>query len=264
MAVTKTSSSTKSSSHAKTQSQSQSQSQSTTQKFLDDALLNQILAGLTGQMTDEEIAQFAENLLRPQYNAQLEAAQQQYETTELSKQQEIENLAASLSRAIDEQNVAYRQNMADVETAALSRGMGRSSYTIETMANQGNMLAQAVRQLTDENARQQSQIQAQITQAAQQKAQTTGRLETDYAANLAAKVQELKQQQRQEYNQNYMTAVSGSLGSTTAGTQNTTGSSVTDQTSSSKTSSTTTTGSGGSGSSKKKTTTGDVDVISYG
>ena len=225
---TTSSSSTKSQSHSETQSESLSKSQSTTSKFLDEALRDQILSGLMGYMTDEEINAYAENLLKPQLNAGLEAAQQQYETTELAKTQEIENLAASLAKAIEEQQNAYGQSMANVQTGALARGMGRSSYTLQTMANQGNALAKAVMNLTDENARQSSQIQKQITQAAQQNAQTQGRLNTDYAASLAAKVQELKQQQRQEYNQNYLTAVSGSMGSQTTGQQNTTGSSTTD------------------------------------
>lgn len=117
-----------------------------------------------------------------------------------------------------------------METAALSRGMGRSSYTMQTLANQGSALAKAVQQLTEENARAQNQAQQQITLAAQQNAQTQGRLNTDYATQLAAKVQELRESQRNAYNQNYMTAVSEALGnrstmdSTTKGTD--TGSSV--------------------------------------
>ena len=151
-------------------------------------------------------------------------------TSALAKEQEIENLAATLSRSIAEQQNAYRQSAANVETAALSRGMGRSSYTMQTLANQGSALAKAVQQLTEENARAQSQAQQQITLAAQQNAQTQGRLNTDYATQLAAKIQELRESQRNAYNQNYMTAVSESLGnrstmdSTTKGTD--TGSSV--------------------------------------
>ena len=68
------------------QSQSQSQSQSTTKKLLDSELLNQILGGLAGNMTDKEIAAFAENLLRPQLNAGIEASRQNFETTKLSKE----------------------------------------------------------------------------------------------------------------------------------------------------------------------------------
>ena len=119
------SSTTSSTSKAHSQSQSQSQSQSTTKKLLDSELLNQILGGVAGNMMDKEIAAFAENLLRPQLNAGIEASQQNFETTKLSKEQEIANLAANLTRAIDEQNSVYRQSKANVETAALNRGMGR-------------------------------------------------------------------------------------------------------------------------------------------
>jgi hypothetical protein len=214
--------------HSQTQSQSESKSQSETKKVLDEELRDKILAGLMGYMTDEEMQAFAENLLKPQLNAGLEAAEQQYAATELAKKQEIENLAAALAKGIEQQEQAYGKSMANVQTAALARGMGRSSYTLQSLAQQGDALAKAVADLTGDTARQQDQIQKQISLAAQQKAQTTGRLNTDYAANLAAKVQELKQQQRQEYNQNYLTAISGSMGSASTGQQNTTGSSTTD------------------------------------
>ena len=212
------------------QSESNTKQSTESRRFLDGELLSQILSGLAPNMTDDEISAFAENLLRPVLNAGLESAQQSYEATKLGKEQEIENLAATLARSIAEQQSAYRQSMANVETAALSRGMGRSSYTMQTMANQGSALAKAVQQLTEENARAQSQAQKQITLAAQQNAQTQGRLNTDYATQLAAKIQELRENQKNAYNQNYMTAVSESLGSkssmdsTTKGTN--TGSSV--------------------------------------
>lgn len=216
--ITETDTSSKSDSKSKEHSESQSKSESlsTTKKLLDSDLMNQILGGLMKNMTDEEINRFAENLLRPQLNAALEESRQNYETTKLSKEQELENLAASLTRAIDEQNTAYRKSAANVETAALSRGMGRSSYTLQT-------LAKAVQQLTDESTRQSGQIQQQITQAAQQNSQTQGRLNTDFASQLAAKVQELKENQRKEWNSNYLTAVSAAMGQQTTGSQQTSG-----------------------------------------
>ena len=228
VSTTHSSSSNWSKTHSETKHQSESKSQSESKKVLDEELRDKILAGLMGYMTDEEIAAYAENLLRPQMNAGIESAEQQYAATELAKRQEIENLAAALARGIEEQENAYGKSMANVQTAALARGMGRSSYTLQSLANQGDALAKAVADLTTDTARQQDQIQKQISLAAQQKAQTTGRLNADYASNLAAKVQELKQQQRQEYNQNYLTAVSGSMGSMTTGQQSTTGSSTTD------------------------------------
>ena len=262
--ITETDTSSKSDSKSKEHSESQSKSESlsTTKKLLDSDLMNQILGGLMKNMTDEELTQFADNLLRPQLNAALEESRQNYETTKLSKEQELENLAASLTRAIDEQNTAYRKSAANVETAALSRGMGRSSYTLQTLANQGDALAKAVRQLTDENTRQSGQIQKQITQAAQQNSQTQGRLNTDFASQLAAKVQELKENQRKEWNSNYLTAISAAMGQQTTGSQQTSG--TTDTTGEQHTegsghsTSVTYTNRGGGG---KKNKSGDIDAV---
>lgn len=202
-------------------STSNTQHQTTTKKILDTELMQTILAGLSPQMTEEEVRNFAESLLRPQLNAGLEAAQQQYDTAELALNQEKEDIAVQLAQAIAQQQAAYKQNAAQVETAALARGMGRSSYTLDKLSQQGNMLAETIRQLTDEGARQQGQVQRQITQAAKQNAQTQGRLNTDYAAQLAAKTQELLQNQKDRYNSNYMSAVSAALGSQSSGSQNT-------------------------------------------
>lgn len=254
--ITETDTSSKSDSKSKEHSESQSKSESlsTTKKLLDSDLMNQILGGLMKNMTDEELTQFADNLLRPQLNAALEESRQNYETTKLSKEQELENLAASLTRAIDEQNTAYRKSAANVETAALSRGMGRSSYTLQT-------LAKAVQQLTDESTRQSGQIQQQITQAAQQNSQTQGRLNTDFASQLAAKVQELKENQRKEWNSNYLTAISAAMGQQTTGSQQTSG--TTDTTGeqhtegSSHSTSVTYTNRGGG----KKNKSGDIDAV---
>ena len=262
--ITETDTSSKSDSKSKEHSESQSKSESlsTTKKLLDSDLMNQILGGLMKNMTDEELTQFADNLLRPQLNAALEESRQNYETTKLSKEQELENLAASLTRAIDEQNTAYRKSAANVETAALSRGMGRSSYTLQTLANQGDALAKAVQQLTDESTRQSGQIQQQITQAAQQNSQTQGRLNTDFASQLAAKVQELKENQRKEWNSNYLTAISAAMGQQTTGSQQTSG--TTDTTGeqhtegASHSTSVTYTNRGGGG---KKNKSGDIDAV---
>lgn len=235
ISTTNSTSKTRSESHSTSKNKSSSQSTSTTKSVLDEALRDRILAGLQGYMTDEEMQAYAKNLLSPVRNAQLEAAQQQYETTKLGKEQEIENLAQTLARSIREQEAAYGQNAAKLQTAALARGMGRSSYTLDMLKNQGNSLAEAVRALTQENARAQNQIRRQITQAAQQNAQTQGRVNTDYAASLAAKTQELRAQQRSSYNQDYLTAVSASMGKLAQENQSTLGSSTTDTKGSSRT-----------------------------
>ena len=255
-------STTKSQYHSESKSESQSKSQSSTKKVLDEKLRDEILSGLMGYMTDEEIDAYAENLLQPQRDAELEAAQQKYETTQLQGRQEIEDLAAELTRSIDEQRRSYARSAADVQTAALARGMGRSSYTLDVLANEGDRMARAVRELTQENERSNAQIRARMAQAEQHNIQTMGRLNTNYAAQLAAKVQELKESQRKEYNQNYLSAVSGSLGTSTSGQSSTAGSSVSDTNGLSHTegSSSTVTKSYSTGGSRKSTS--QVDAVS--
>ena len=256
-------STTTSESHSKSKSESQSQSQSTTQKVLDEKLRDEILSGLLGYMTDEEIDAYAENLLRPQRDAQLEAAQQKYETDRMLGEREIENLAAELRESIDKQRRSYAQSSADVQTAALARGMGRSSYTLDALAAEGDKMARAIRDLTQENERKNAQVRAQMAQAAQQNAQTAGRVNADYAAQLAAKVQELRESQRKEYNQNYLTAVSGSMGTSTSGQSSTQKTGTTDTTGISHTqgSSSTVTKAYGTGGGSKSSDT-QVDAIS--
>lgn len=256
-------STTRSQFHTESKSESKSQSQSSTKKVLDEGLRDEILSGLMGYMTDEEIDAYAENLLRPQKEAQLEAAQHQYEAAKLQGKQEIEDLAAELTRSIDAQKRSYAQSAAEVQTAALARGMGRSSYTLDTLANEGDRLARAVRELTQENERKNAQIREQMAQAQQQNTQTMGRLNTDYAAQLAAKVQELKESQRREYNQNYLTAISGSMGTSTSGQSSTTGTSMSDTTGISHTegSSSRVTKSYSTGGSSRKSTP-EVDAVS--
>ncbi|MGN0996472.1 MAG: hypothetical protein ACI4PG_06165 [Candidatus Ventricola sp.] len=254
-----------SSSQSVSQSQSQSQSQSETRKVLDERLRDEILAGLLGRMTDEEMQTYAQNLLQPTLNAGLEAAQQQYETTRLGKEQEIERLTSALKESIEQQERAYARSAADVQTAALARGMGRSSYALQTLAGEGREHARTVERLTRESDERKAQLQAQITQAARQNAQTQGRLNTDYASTLAAKVQELKDQQRRDWNSQYLTAVSGSMGTQTTGSTSTTGSGTTNTTGTSRTggSSTTVTSSVGGGSKKTSAKTSDqVDAVS--
>lgn len=256
------SSSTNSQYHSESENQSKSESQSSTRKVLDEQLRDQILSGLMGYMTDEEIDAYAENLLRPQLDAQTEAAQQKYETSRLVGEQEIESLAAELKKSVEEQRRTYDKSSADVQTAALARGMGRSSYMLDVLAGEGDKLARVIREMTDESERRSGQVRAQMAMAAQQNAQTQGRLNADYAKNLAAKVQELRESQRKEYNQHYLTAVSGSMGSETSSQGSSYGSSTSDTTGSSSTSgsSTTVTKTYGSGNSKKKTDT--VDAVS--
>lgn len=239
---------TESSAHTSGSSSSQTSSKSESKNVLDKALMEEILSGLIGQMTQEEAEESARNLLTPGLNAALEANRQSYETSRQSREQEIADLAAALTGSIEQQKAAYRQSNADVQNAALARGMGRSSYALDTLAGQGRLLAEAVERLTAENERKTKQIREQMATKADQMAQTEARLKTDFETSVAAKIQEVMDAQRKESNANYLTAISAAMG------KQTTGSSQTNTQSSSDTHSesvSTTTSSSGGGSSKR-------------
>ena len=248
-----------------TQSQSTGVSQSTSQKVIDEKLRDEILAGLLGYMTDAEIDAYAESLLKPTLDAELEASQQKYDTARLGREQEIEGLASALARGIAEQERIHAKNAAGVQTAALARGMGRSSYTLQALANEAKEHARIVGEMTEESGRRRGDLQEQITLAGEQNAKTQGRLNVDYAKALAAKVQELREKRRNEYNSHYLSAVSGSMGSVTSGTSSSTGKSETASTSTTQTKGSTSTSSSGSSSSRsssKKNTDDIVDAVS--
>ena len=151
------------------------------------------------------------------------AAEQSRDTANLSLQQQKDDLATQLAKSIQEQNDAYNTSIANVETAALNRGMGRSSYTLQTLANQGNALAEAVRQLTDESNTKSSQIDQQMALNTSQAQDTINQANTSYASDLAAKIQELRNQRTSDYNSAYMSAISSAMGQQTTGTANTVG-----------------------------------------
>ena len=134
--------------------------ETTSKNVLDSELLSTLLGGLTANMSEEQIRAYAESLLAPVRNAELEASQQSYEASKLGLTQEMENLAVQLADSISKQQQSYGKNLAGLETAALARGMGRSSYLLNTEAALGQALSETIKQLTTENTRQTAQIQS--------------------------------------------------------------------------------------------------------
>ena len=67
--TTSSHSTTRQQSHSESRERSKQTSQSESRKFLDQELVDQIMSGLQGYMTDAEIERYAENLLNPQRKA---------------------------------------------------------------------------------------------------------------------------------------------------------------------------------------------------
>lgn len=215
------------------QTQGQSSSQQTTQKVIDQQLLAQLLQGLADMgytpRSEEALRQAAENRYNPLYNAEVEAARQKQQQTDLALSQQLSELLSGISRQKDTQNGTFDKARANIETGALSRGMGRSSYTTSTLSNNDIARAKALSQIDEDANRQTGQIGAQRTQLTQQLAETLGRLSTDKETNISNYLQDLYDQEFQRAqaanaakNQSYLTAVDLAMGSKTNGQTNST------------------------------------------
>lgn len=206
-------------------------------RFLDEELLRRLLQGLASPTytpkTDEELQQLAEQRYAPEYAAAVEAAKQQQQQQDLALSQQLAGILAGLDRERAGQNAAFDQARARIELDALERGMGRSSYTLSTLAGNDAARAEALRQVDEDANRQAADIGQQRTQLADQLAQTLGRLQQDRATNVSNYLQELydreydrAQADRAARNADFLTAVELASGTRTQG-----GSQRTEQTS---------------------------------
>lgn len=276
----KTNQTTSNSQQEKNQSTSSQQSQSSTQKEVNSTLLEQLLAGLTDTAytpkTMEELQQMAENLYNPTYSAEVQALKSAQETNNLAYSQQLENMLSAYDKNIGTQDAAFDKSRTAIETGALQRGMGRSSYTMSTLNNNDKARSDALAQMAADYSQNVGQVEARREQMTAQAGSELQRLETDKATNISNTLQQLADQEyerqtaaQNQQNQNYLTAVDMSMGQATTGNQTATteGSSTTDGTSNtvSKTNSTQTqtTQSGGSGSKKKNGTyTANISNVS--
>ena len=210
-----------------TTSQSQ-QSQSITQAVINSELLAQILEGLQDagytQKTTDELMKIAEDYYLPQYNAEIEAEKQAQAVKDMSYTQQLENLQSAYGKNIDVQNAAYDKSRAALETGALARGMGRSSYTMATLAGNDQARSAALAQLADDYLQNVRQVTDEQALSSAQSAETIGRLNADKATNITNKLRELADAEYQKYitgvnqqNANYLAAVQAAMGQMTTG-----------------------------------------------
>lgn len=210
-----------------TTSQSQ-QSQSITQAVINSELLAQILEGLKDagytQKTTDELMKIAEDYYLPQYNAEIEAEKQAQAVKDMSYTQQLENLQSAYGKNIDVQNAAYDKSRAALETGALARGMGRSSYTMATLAGNDQARSAALAQLADDYLQNVRQVTDEQALSNAQSAETIGRLNADKATNITNKLRELADAEYQKYitgvnqqNANYLAAVQAAMGQMTTG-----------------------------------------------
>lgn len=150
------------------------------------------LLELTTPKTDEEYRQQATNQYMPQYNAQVEAAQQAAEREQLGYQNQLAQLERAMADSRESLNTSNQKNLSELQNSMLRRGVARSSYAAQTLANAQASGQNALSKLERDYLANTAYVGQQQQLTTSQLAQTEKRLKEDLATNIANYEQTLR------------------------------------------------------------------------
>lgn len=163
--------------------------------------------------TAEQIRDQAQGEYKSYYDQLRLAAQQAQARNDLALQQQREGL----QRTYDKQREASRKEYEDAYSRAdrqmLSRGMQRSSYTAQVLANLTQEGAEAQQELWDQQGAAEGNVDAQRTQLAAQLADQLSQYSANEAADVLARIKELEDQEydRGQSNAQYRNSLSAQI-----------------------------------------------------
>ena len=147
--------------------------------------------------TEQQRREQSENLYRNQLNQALLSAQQQYDTSDLALQNQLSGLERSTQRQIESQQRNTRQAISQADRRALSRGMQRSSYNNDTLANLQLKGDEAVANIEQARTDTENSVATQRALLAQQLAQNLTAAQSQYEGNVIASMQQMEDQDYQ-------------------------------------------------------------------
>lgn len=127
------------------------------------------------------------------YSQMRRAAQQQQEQNDLRLQQQRDALQSTYDRNRDQAAQQYAQAYSQADRALLARGMGRSSYGLQTLSNVALQGAQANADIWRQQTEAENQIEDQRTQLSQQLQQTLAGYEAEQAKDVLKRMNELEE-----------------------------------------------------------------------
>lgn len=145
--------------------------------------------------TPDQIREQAEGEYQSYYDQLKLAAQQQQAQSDLALQQQREGLQDTYDKQREDSAKQYRQAYSQTDRAMLGRGMQRSSYTAQTLANLLQEGAEAQQDIGDAQAAAEGNIDAQRAQLAQQLATQLGQYDAAKQADILARIRELEDQE---------------------------------------------------------------------
>ena len=158
-------------------------------------LQNKLQAYQYTPKTDEEIRAQAAGEYKSYYDQLRLAAQQQNAASDLVLKQRKESLQATYDDQRKQSAKEYADAYSSADRLALSRGMQRSSYNNQTLANISIQGAEAQQAIDKQQAAAEADIDAQRTQLAQQLAQQLLQYNASEAADVLARIRELDDQE---------------------------------------------------------------------
>lgn len=181
-------------------------STATSNKSVNGLNSNADLQALTGALTDlynnwnytgrtaEERQSQAELEYQTYYDQLRNAAQQETERSDLALQQQRDALQSTYDRNRQQSAQQFAQTYSQADRQLLSRGMQRSSYAAQTLANVGSAAAAAQVEIDRQQAEAEGNIDAQRTQLASQLASKLAGYDANQASDVLKRVNELEQQ----------------------------------------------------------------------
>lgn len=147
--------------------------------------------------SEQELLDRANNEYKSYYDQLRQAAQQQQERNDLSLAQQKDALQAAYDKQREQTQKEYDKAYSQSDRQMLSRGMQRSSYGAQTLANISAAGAKAQGDISDAQTKAANDLDAQRALLQQQLAGTLAGYDTSQAADILKRFQEL---QDTEYN----------------------------------------------------------------
>lgn len=163
--------------------------------------------------TADQIRQQAQGEYQSYYDQLRLAAQQAQVRNDLALQQQREGLQRTYDKQREASQKEYENAYSRADRQQLSRGMQRSSYTAQVLANLTKEGAEAQQELWDAQGAAEGNIDAQRTQLAAQLADQLSQYSASEAADVLARIKQLEDQEydRVRENDQYKNSLSAQI-----------------------------------------------------
>ena len=145
--------------------------------------------------TADQIRTQAEGEYQSLYDQRRRSVQQQQERSDLALQQQLAGLGRTYDKAREASIKDYNTRYSQAARQQLSRGMQRSSYGAQVLANIDLAGAEAQNDLWERQTEAEGNIEQQRTQLAQQLADQLAGFDADQAADVLNRIRQLEDQE---------------------------------------------------------------------